>query len=389
MEKFRFLMFILSLCLLLSSCATVQDLPPDMVITPPDTEISTLDTISDEQSGAYRKIVAAEYIGGGRNGVFWNHLMFTSLAEVINLESGEVLSACSDPLCNHSGDGCAKRVLMGANDMLVSSSSDQNDLVLYISNDQVTIDAEQSVTQNHRVLRYQFYTGEVSVLAENLPWEPLYFGIDPVTDNLFFQQRLISESGETEVFLYILNGKSGKLDILPTPNMYPSAEYVVGDVVYFYDANSGGYFCFDLSQEELVMQEADSPDNYEDYVYYRENVMDVRVYVPDDLLPLYEEYGKEPYKVYTKYDMYRVKSGDESATPELVAKDILTGWAVGDYFLYYEFDPQYIASYFMDYAEDETSRVVYCFCFRLFLGGNTDNNFNFGKSKHICFLCFD
>ena len=57
MQKFRFLLIALALCLLLPSCATVEDLPPDMVITPPDTEASLPDAESDVPQGDYRDIL--------------------------------------------------------------------------------------------------------------------------------------------------------------------------------------------------------------------------------------------------------------------------------------------------------------------------------------------
>ena len=349
MQKFRFLLIALALCLLLPSCATTAD----MGYVPPDTQVPSSDTENKVPQDDYREIVTAKYIGGGRNGVFWNNLLFTSQAEVINIETGEVISACSDPLCNHSGDSCARSVLLGAN-MLVSSSSSQNDLVLYISNNDTDISADKSVTRNYKILRYHFYTGEATVLAENLPSDPVFFGIDPLTENLYLQQRSVNEAGETEAFLYILNGKTGDLGVIPTPDMYLSVQCAVGDVIYCIDGNGSGYYSIDLLQEELAITAvAEPPLGNASYRYYRENITEERVYIPDELLPLCEEYGVEPYCVYTKFDMYRVKEGEEDTEPELVAQNVFTGARAGDYFYYYEFAPQYVCSYFVDYYTDE------------------------------------
>ena len=143
------------------------------------------------------------------------------------------------------------------------------------------------------------------------------------------------------------------LDILPTPNMLLSARYVVDDTVYCLDSISGEYYCINLSHDELVIQKVDTVKEYGDYRYYRENIVEEKIFIPDELLPLCEKYGVEPYRVFTKFDMYRVKIGEENAEPELVAQNILDGGRVGDYFYYYEFAPQHVISYFIDYYADE------------------------------------
>ena len=329
MKKIRFLFIVLSLCLLLSSCASIPE----------------------QEEAGYRNVIRADKVSGSEPGAFWNNLVFTS-KKIINLETGEAISICSDPLCDHRTDGCAKKVLMGADDILVSSASSQDDLILYVFNDEMNALPDETVTQNYQVLRYHFHTGEVTVLAENLPGDTFSFGIDPLTENLFFEQRSVNEIGETEYFLYILNGKTGELVILPTPNMVLNAKYMIGDVVYCLDGYSSGYYSIDLSQEELVIHAVETPEEYGDYRYYRENITQERVYVPDELLPLYEKYGKEPYQVFTKGDLYRVNLQEENAVPELVAQNISICGRIGDYIYYYEFAPRHVITYFLTYYHD-------------------------------------
>ena len=340
MQKFCFLLIALALCLLLPSCATVEDLPPDMIVTPPDKEeIPTTDTGEQVQKGEYRKLLTTSSIGASRKVVYWNNLVFTSKAEIINLENGRVLSACSDPLCDHQKDSCANRVLQAAKAIQASHASPRDELVLYVMRQMlVSVIDNQTPVFSNKILRYHFNTGEMTVLVEDLPGGGSSFYLDPVTDNIFFYQSLLNDAGETETYLYILNGLTGKMDIVPMIDVAFTVKYVIGDVVYGTNAQSGQHYCIDLSQKKLVIEEAEANENLEssEYRYYRENEVEERVYIPDELIELYEELGGKPYRDFTKYDLYRVNLKQENATPELVAKGIAYHKVEGDYVIYHD-----------------------------------------------------
>ena len=341
MRKIALLLVILLLCALIPSCTSVPEQP---------TSGKEIGEVED----SYRRMIYTQPLSPGRGGAFFNNLLYTSMGTVINLAAREMFVACSDPLCNHSEWTCATVALKSSNGILISPNSAPDDLVFYLGERQfVGIDEDRHVTFNHRILRYHFYTGDLSVLAENLPSEPSSFCIDPWTENLFFQQRVVNEAGETEASLYILNGKTGKLEIIPTPNIYPSVRCAIGDVVYFTDPRDGMYYSVDLSQKERVVMEAEEPVIDDTYRFYEDNPTEVQVPVPDELLPLCEEYGKKPYKTYTKHDLYRVKKGDKNATPELVAKDISYFGYNDDYVFYCEFDPKYVIAYYLTLYHDE------------------------------------
>ena len=112
MRKVLTILIFLALCLIFSSCATTRDLPPDMVITPSEKVVNPSNE-NNQPTAGYREIVRADTISSAGAGVVWNNLVFTS-SRIINLETGEAISVCSDPLCDHHTDGCAKKVLMGA-----------------------------------------------------------------------------------------------------------------------------------------------------------------------------------------------------------------------------------------------------------------------------------
>ena len=131
MQKFRFLLIALVLCMLLPSCTPTVD----MGFASPD--------------AGFRDII---YAGLLSEGAFWNSWVITPKAKVIDLESREVFSVCSDPLCDHSGEGCARRVFLGADAILISQDSTQDDLILYIArSDLVSIVDDHTVIQNHQL----------------------------------------------------------------------------------------------------------------------------------------------------------------------------------------------------------------------------------------------
>jgi len=357
MQKFRFLLIALVLCMLLPSCTPTAD----MGYIPTDDDSIATDTQPQTQNGEYRDIIGTEHMklsGSSMQGALWNNLVFTSKAMVIDLETGETFSACSDPLCDHRGEGCARRVLLGADALLPSYSSTQDDLVLYIGrSDLVSIVDDHTVTYNHRILRYHFYTGEVTVLAENLAGPNMLFSIDPATDNLFLNQSLVNDDGEHDLYLYIVNGKTGKVQILPTADMGLSAQYVIGDTVYCTHNKSGNSYCIDLSPKKPVVQETEmeTVGVHDGYKYYAEKVGEQRIWVPDDVIPISEEHGKEPYRDFTKYDLYRVSILQEDASPELVAQGIAE-YGVNDRYVYYlDFAPEYRGSHWV--ATDFTKQV--------------------------------
>jgi len=163
---------------------------------------------------------------------------------------------------------------------------------------------------------------------------------------LFFSQSLVDDDGENEYFFYIMDGKTGKTDILSTHDMPLSAEYMIGNTVYCYIYTTDEYVCIDLSQKELTVQPTEQRGEYGDYRYYEENVTQERVYVPEDFLPLCEEHGEKTYQEYTKFDLYRVDLRREDATPELVAEDVLRYQRKGNYVYYYEFAPRYLLTFY-------------------------------------------
>ncbi|MBR0443178.1 MAG: hypothetical protein IIX15_02440, partial [Clostridia bacterium] len=245
---------------------------------------------------------------------------------------------------------------MASDCMVISPNSAADDLVFYLANTElVGVGENHQGIFNHRILRYHFYTGDLTVLAEHLPSEPIGFSIDPQTENLFFDQHVVNEAGETEVSLYILNGRTGKLKIIPTPNIYPSVTCIIGDVVYLMNYKDGTSYSVDLSQKEPALMEAEPMLNGS-YLFYEDNPTEVQIPVPDELLPLCEEYGKEPYKIFTKSDLYRVIKGDESATTVLVAKDISYFGYNDDYVFYCEFDPKYVIAYYLTLYNDRGVR---------------------------------
>lgn len=350
MQKFRFLLIALALCLLLPSCATVEDLPPDMVITPPDTEASLPDAESDVPQGDYRDILFTPLFS---KGTFWKNWLFTPKAKIINLETGETFSVCNDPLCtNHNDVSCVQSIFIGVDAIMVSPASTQDDLVIYLGRREA---ASIVGDQNYQLLRFHFNTGEVTVLAEHLPGPQMLFWLDPKTENIFLSQYLLDDEGNREAFLYVINGKTGKTDILPINDFELSMEYAIGDTVY--GSTSEGSYCIDLSQKEPVMKktEMETRSVYGGYQYYAEVVAERRVWVPDDVIPISEEYGRQPYKDFTEYDLYRVSILQENITPELVAQGITTyGMSEnGKYLYYYDFAPQHVVSYFSCTREDE------------------------------------
>ncbi|MBQ8717796.1 MAG: hypothetical protein IJY66_00845 [Clostridia bacterium] len=192
MQKFRFLLIALALCLLLPSCATVEDLPPDMVITPPDTEASLPDAESDVPQGDYRDILFTPLFS---NGTFWKNWLFTPRAKIINLETGETFSVCNDPLCtNHNNKSCVQSIFIGVDAIMVSPASTQDDLVIYLGRrEAASIVDDHTVIHNYQLLRFHFYTGEVTVLAENLPGPQMLFWLDPKTENIFLSHYLLDD----------------------------------------------------------------------------------------------------------------------------------------------------------------------------------------------------
>ena len=333
MRKIALLLVLLLLCALIPSCTSVPDPNEDVEVPEED----------------YRTLISSVSLGSGMQGMFFNNLLYTSRGTVINLETREMFSACSDPLCDHSGWPCANLVLMASDCMVISPNSAADDLVFYLANTElVGVGENHQGIFNHRILRYHFYTGDLTVLAEHLPSTPVSISIDPQTENLFFQQHVVNEAGETEVSSYILNGKTGKLKIIPTFNMSLSVTRIIGDVVYLMNYKDGTSYSIDLSQKEPALMEAEPMLNGS-YLFYEDNPTEVQIPVPDELLPLCEEYGKEPYKIFTKSDLYRVIRGDESATPELVAKDVMYSGYSGDYVFYCEFDPKYVTAYYLTY----------------------------------------
>lgn len=354
MKKFCFLFVILSLCLLLPSCATTRDLPPDMVITPSNVDDVAPDTKNQVQSGEYRKLIRAEKINNsGLQGAFWNNWVITSKGKIINLATKEVFSVCSDPLCEHRGDRCLKNVFLGSRSLLVSPNSTQGDLIIYVANTKSSISEDKTVSQNHRLLRCNYSTGEVSVLCENLPGPDFSLSIDSKTEVILFQQYLVNDVDEREYFLYLVNGKTGKVDILNI-NAPLSAKYVLDDMVYF-GQSGGSMYCIDLSKKELTLEESatEIPENHSGYVYYTENPFEERVYVPDDIVPLCEKYGQETYQDFTGYDLYRINILQENPKPELVAQRVLKYGVNDDYVYYFEFDPQYVTSVLYTQHYDE------------------------------------
>ena len=83
------------------------------------------------------------------------------------------------------------------------------------------------------------------------------------------------------------------------------------------------------------------------YKYYAEKVGEQRIWVPDDVIPISEEHGKEPYRDFTKYDLYRVSILQENATPELVAQGIAEYGVTDRYVYYLDFAPEYRGSHWV------------------------------------------
>ena len=367
MKKFHSLIFLLSLCLLLSSCATVEDLPSDMVIAPDaaNTTDPSSDVKNEASNSEFRSLINSREMllsssGGDFYGAFLNNLLFTNKGKIVNLETSEVFSACSDPLCDHKKDACADKVLFACESMVVSQNAAQGNTVLYLARKDLTALEDMTATINHRLLRYNFTNGEVSILAENLPGPDIDIIFDPKTDNIFFSQQLINDEGAREHYLYVVNGITEKMYVFQTDaKLY--IQYAIGDVVYCWDDQNDIAYGIDFSGKEPVLAEAEFlvAEAYGGYQYYHKNTSVERVYVPDDMISICEKKGQPTYKEYTKYDLYRRRAFEENAELELVAENIVYSTMNDNYVCYYEFAPVYITSVLTASYYDERGMKQY------------------------------
>ncbi len=286
---------------------------------------------------------------------FFNNFAITAKGAIINLETNEEFSACNDPLCNHQNQYCEEMILKLNRSIMTSPSSTPDDLILYMTRTLfgVTTDEESQPLQalaNDQIIRYHYYTGELVVLCEHLPGSGSSFYLDPKTENLIFYNYVVTDSGKEELALYIVNGWTGECRIVPTPDMNLSLEYAIDDTLYFRDFLSNAAYSMDLSREKLALDHAemiDCIDISNGYAYYLEKVGEERLYVPDDILPLCEQYKKESFQDFELYDLYRVNIMDKDAQPELVAERVSSRiGCVENYVYYYEFAPEYLLSYF-------------------------------------------
>ena len=337
----------LILCLLLTSCVSASDsltVDPGTSNPVPSDPKPQPQPVEEIPEGEYRDVVYTSTLNSGTRGSGGHDLVVTSSSLVIDLETLKSRYACGEEGCGHTKDSCPAYILRTGNTVLLSSDSTPDNVIGYISD-----------TNRGQIYRLDFSTGEKTVLCDKLPKDGFSFGIDPMTDNIFITLSVVGDDEQIEHYLYVVNGKTGQLRTLDTLDAGLRARYVIGDVVYCSDYLGDGSYRVDLSQESLALKETRLETEYicGGYRYYRENVVEERVSVPDDLISLCEAYGKEAYREFTKYDLYRVNVLQKDAAPEFVAANVIASGRNADYVYYYEFAPEHVVSYYMYYFQDE------------------------------------
>ncbi|MBQ7338218.1 MAG: hypothetical protein IJW40_07165 [Clostridia bacterium] len=340
MSKYKLPILFILICLLFSSCTPISDEIPDI------SSINTNDADQSEEDG-YRDLIHAN------NYAVWNGMVFTQAGMIINLETGEIFSACNDPLCDHTSEHCAENILKRATLIAVSPSSTKEDLVFYISRNLYEVTGDGTPEQlregisNHQIIRYHYFSGKVEILCEKLLRFPGTISIDPKTEEIYFPCYILNENEETEVALYILDTQTKQLRTVGSYKKTISPRYAIGDTLYCMASPSDGIvYSLDLSRERLTLEQTMSTytNVHGGYAYYKEKVGEERLYVSDDVIALCEQYG-QTYKDFEIYDFYRVDITEEQAEPELIAERITEGGCMGNYVYYYEDAPEYAYSY--------------------------------------------
>ena len=275
----------------------------------------------------------------------WNGMAFSKSGTVTSLSTGEVFSMCNDPFCtDHSKETCAVRLMQDASYFVVSPSSTTEDMVIYMSLSETQIDTVNMVAlANHQLIRYHYFTGEKEVIRENMLRPAGVWTLDPLTEDIYYMAYIVNEDDETEQVLCVVNGITDENRVILSSLDELKILYAEGDVLYGY----GKYiYRIDLSAKEPVPENTgyQGYNILNGYLYYQEAVSTERLYVPDDLIKLSEQYGIAPYQDFTIYDFYRLDITKEDGEPELVASRIASGFAAGDYISYIASAPQYHCS---------------------------------------------
>ncbi|MBQ7337383.1 MAG: hypothetical protein IJW40_11725 [Clostridia bacterium] len=328
---------------LLSSCTPI---PSELPEFSEQHDSDDADVQNALQDAGYRDI-CFPYMGGF---AIWDHWALTTHGEFVDLTTYEMFSACNDPLCAHSSQHCAQNTLEWSEFVLVSPNSTQDDLIFYIQAMSSRQLSDGTMIPNKYLARYHYYTGEIVVLYDNLTVKAQSFGLDPATENLFVVDYINNDEGETERAIYIINGKTGKRQMIDIPCKSFSIKYAIGDILYCMDSINGTFYQIDLSVKEPVWETIEMInciDVSHGYAYYLEKIGEEQLRVPDDIVPLCEQYGKEPVRNFESYNLYRVNIMEKNAHPELVAEGVTSmSGCVGNYVCYYEYEPKYLFSYF-------------------------------------------
>ena len=343
----KYILLFICACLLFTACTPISNNPS----APP----SEVNTVSPSPESTSRNMTPASYTH-----VIWNGTAFTKEGIVVDLTTGESFSACNDPLCtNHTDSTCAVNILKSVSDFAVSPSSTQSDLIMYIARVQHVVtgnekDQEYQAMANHQILRYHYYTGALEILRENLLRTVGSFAIDPLTEDIYYTTYVVDKNGDQQLAFCILNGITGKNRIVTTTSHEYSPMYARENILYCRGVDM--FYRIDLSKAEPVFEPTGYQGNriVDGYLYYMENIGSERVYAPDNIIAVSEEYGVPAYADYDFFNLYRKDITKEDAQPELIAEHVASGSAASNCIWYLEAEPRYHTSFFWSDSRNST-----------------------------------